>query len=354
MKNSNNMFLGTDITNSNSDILENTDLKSIYNSIVTPTEELYRKIILLQKVKSFDTAAFQTQKRHLPYFIGAKFDTNIRKTGNFLQIDWFVLDLDHLYTDILEEEKYKQIFKEDKRIALVFCSPSGDGMKLLFKLKQPITDTAKYASFYKAFTHEFARHYQVEKYLDFSTSDATRICFLSVDNTAYLNEEIIEVDSLKYISQYDLLEQQKLNEPVEVDNSKKKEINNDVYKNILNKLNPKSPKTKPNVHVPEALEKIIEPIIIACKKFGISIDQIDNISYGKKIKFLKGPDFAELNIFYGKKGFTVVISPKGGHHAELSEIVKTLVEQIVYEPITYSIKAPFSTIVNANSPIRRN
>lgn len=329
--NKNSIYTGTNVTNSSTDILKETNLKSVFDSIVSPNDDLYRKIIQLQKIKSFDTAAFQIQKRHLPYFIGAQFNSNIRKTENFIQINWFVLDLDHLYTDIMEEENYKKIFKQDQRIALAFSSPSGDGMKLVFKLSKPITDTTKYAAFYKAFSHEFARHYQVEKFLDFSTSDATRICFLSVDNTAIFNEQPIAVDSQKYISQYDLLEQNSIEVETAVKETKK-DLNNDVYKEILQRLNPKTPKKKPDVHVPKALESIMEPIVESCKMFDISVDQVTNISYGKKIKFLKNDDFAELNVFYGKKGFSVVISPKSGHNAQLSDIVKTIVEQVIYKP----------------------
>ena len=353
MKNNSKIYFGNDITNSSSDILKPTNLKAVFNSIVAPSDDLYRKIIQLQKVKTFDTSAFQIQKRHLPYFIGAQFNTNIRKTENFIQIDVFVLDLDHLYSDILEEEKYKQIFKEDQRIAMAFSSPSGDGMKLVFKLKQPITDTVKYAAFYKAFTHEFARHYQVEKYLDFSTSDATRICFLSVDNTAIINENPIEVDPLKYTSQYDLLEQDSLAEP-KPQKETKKDINNDVYKDILQKLNPKTPKKKTEVHVPEALNSIIEPIISACKKYDIVVDQVNNISYGKKIKFVKGDDFAGLNVFYGKKGFSVVISPKSGHHAQLSDIVKSIVEQVVFQPKNEYASIPYMAVQTNNNQLRPN
>ncbi|RLD42153.1 MAG: hypothetical protein DRI86_12175 [Bacteroidetes bacterium] len=349
------IFIGQDITNSSADVVKLTRIEDIYKAINEPSEDLYRKIIRLQKVKEFDKQAYTIQKRHLPYFIGAEFEGGIRRMDNFIEINWFVLDLDHVYTDVMEEERLKNLFSNDKRIVLVFASPGGDGMKLVFKLKDPIVDTSKYTSFYKAFSNEFARHYSLEKYVDFKTSDVSRICFLSVDNTAIYNPNPIEVDAVKYVSQFDLLEQManaEVDNPVKKDN---KELNKDVYKDILSKLNPKAPKRNNDVNVPEALDLIIAPIEKEIEAYSIKLTEQVNISYGKKLKFVKENDFAELNVFYGKKGFRVVISPRRGHHPQLSEIVKSMVESVVYRPAAdYNFdqnvvaKTGFSNVANLN------
>ena len=57
------------------------------------------------------------------------------------------------------------------------------------------------------------------------------------------------------------------------------------------------------------------------QELGFSIKEIVNIQYGKKIKVQIGLKQAEVNLFYGKKGFSAVKSPKSGTDPELNSIL---------------------------------
>ena len=59
------------------------------------------------------------------------------------------------------------------------------------------------------------------------------------------------------------------------------------------------------------------------------VTEIVNIQYAKKIKVRMGQKEAEVNLFYGKRGFSVVISPRRGTNEELNNVVAELIQQFV-------------------------
>ena len=56
------------------------------------------------------------------------------------------------------------------------------------------------------------------------------------------------------------------------------------------------------------------------------VNDVMDINYGKKLQLSLGRRSAELNLFYGKRGFTVVQSPKRGTSSELNQTAAELVE----------------------------
>ena len=63
----------------------------------------------------------------------------------------------------------------------------------------------------------------------------------------------------------------------------------------------------------------------------VEINKISNISYGKKLQLRLGLKQAEINLFYGKKGFSVVISPRSGTSKEMNELMKELITTFIIE-----------------------
>lgn len=330
MLKSKKLFTGKDIIHSDADPLLNVSLRELYDMIQDPGQQLIETGSQLMKIRSIDEKAYHKLKTKLPYFIGAQFENGFRKTENFIGIDWVIIDIDNCFTTLDKEMELKDIFRNDQRIALMYTSPSNEGLKLVFRLSESITDSALYVNFYKAFTSELACHYNLEKFIDFKTSDVTRVSFLNADGDAYLNENATGLDWRTYLSKYDLINQNNNTSDAEVEETEKKKLDDDVYVAILQKLNPKTPKRKKIIFVPEALNSIVQPITNFSKKMGLKVDEVRDINYGKKFVFRRENDFAELNVFYGKSGFTVVISPKRGHHPKLSEAAKAIIEKILF------------------------
>ena len=326
MKKLENFYQGINVQQS-SNLLSKLSLFDIYMSITEPNKKLIESIHQLLEIKSLGKEAYRKLKARLPYFIGSSFIDNIRRNEHFIEANWFVIDIDHLLINLEDEEKYKSIFSKDSRVALMFTSPGSEGLKLVFKLKQPITNTKVFSNFYTAFSAEFARHYQMENFLDFTTKDASRVCFFSVDPKAYINENFLAVNVDKYISKYDLLNNDK-----DPNHTKEKDetITNDVYANILLKLNPKTPKRKKDYFVPEVLISIMSPIENKARKMGLPITDKKDISYGQQITFTHNQVFSIINLYYGKHGFTVQITNKASSNFKLGEVCKALIEDVIY------------------------
>ncbi|MDF1573314.1 MAG: CRISPR-associated primase-polymerase type B [Bacteroidales bacterium] len=327
--NSASLYYGKEITRSSSDILVPVSLIELHQMICNPDASYMQLFERLQEVKKIDKNVFNRMKTRLPYFIGARFRDNQRKVENYIGIDYFIIDIDHYTNADMPIEELKKLLAEDKRIAFIFRSPGGEGLKAVFKLFENDLSPSEYSNFYKSFASEFSRYYHLEKYLDFTTHDPSRVCFLSYDPNALLNENMVEINPFDYLSQYDLL---KISEPeVPVEAAESKDLNDDIYREILKTLNPKTPVRRRDVVVPVALENIPEPFQKKLDTLGIRIDEIIDIQYGKKIRIGHKEDKAEINIFYGKKGFSVVNCPVRGFSPQLAEIVVRIAENTIYE-----------------------
>ena len=100
----------------------------------------------------------------------------------------------------------------------------------------------------------------------------------------------------------------------------KQDLPTDIIREIREKLNPKIKKRRENkVYVPEELDAIIETIKNSMGEYDIKTEIVKNISYGKQFKFSIKNIWAEINLFYGKKGFTIVKTTKNGSSSQLAD-----------------------------------
>ena len=74
---------------------------------------------------------------------------------------------------------------------------------------------------------------------------------------------------------------------------------------------------------------MVQPLKQHLEQTGLLVTEIVNIQYAKKVKVRMGMKEAEVNLFYGKRGFSVVISPRRGTNEELNKLVAQLIEQFV-------------------------
>lgn len=61
----------------------------------------------------------------------------------------------------------------------------------------------------------------------------------------------------------------------------------------------------------------------------LELYETEPIQYGRKIRIKTGRMFAEINIFYGKRGFTVVKTNKSGTNEALADLASKAIEQIL-------------------------
>jgi len=337
--------LGKNIRQMN-DQLEKISIKQLADKIRNPHQRFRDFIHQLREIQAIDVKKYRELKTRLPYVVAATFNPPYRKTENFASTRYFILDLDHLSEKEVDIDYLTAKLKADSRIALMFRSPSNDGLKLFFKFDELQYDPGRYSLFYKAFAHAFAREYSIDQVVDKKTSDVSRACFVSFDPGAWHNENADTVSVAGYVdfdNEPELLnlehqlkkaekeQKEQIKDMVTDTDVTAQDLDGEIVKQIRERLNPKlKEKREKKVFVPEELESIIDITKEKLAENGFEIEEIVNIHYGKqfrlKVKHLK----AEVNVFYGKKGFSVVKSTKSGTSNELTALAYEIISGALF------------------------
>jgi hypothetical protein len=320
------------------DLLRKVQPEYLYRAVVNPKPEIAAAIRQLRLLRTIDSKQYAFRKRQLPYVTCGIFNPPVRRTENFGWINHFILDLDHLESKSLLVSDLRQSLSADSRVKLLFVSPGEDGIKLMFQLKEKCYDAALYSLFYRSFALSFARQYQLEQVVDNLTRDVTRACFVSYDPEAYYNPEPELVDLEAYVDRNNPFEIRELKHSLrelekEIPGVEQDEVpigpDVDQWAAIREKLKPSGKAKKEKIiFVPEEVEKAVEKVAAKVIDLDIEIKEVINIHYGKKFRFRYGVHEAEVNLFYGKKGYTVVISPRQGTQPELNEICAQFMNEI--------------------------
>lgn len=332
---------GTNIISS-TEQLRKVSIEELFNKIARSSAELIGSITQLRALQSIDLEKYKYNKRFLPYFTCGIFTPPVRKIVNFHFAEYFVLDVDHIGQKNMDILALKNELTNDERIVLMYISPGNDGLKIVFRLLDKCFDAAQFSLFYKVFAGRFSQQYNLEQVIDNKTSDVTRACFLSADPAAWFKpdarpvqmESIVDFNNQLTVSiiEQELHAKEKTETRIEAidDTDVKTEISSDILAEIRLKLNPRiSEKKKKEVYVPEQLNAIMPLIELGAEELGISIIEVIPIQYGKKIIFGVKHFWAEINVFHGKKGFSVVKTPKNGSNEELTQIANDLVNNII-------------------------
>ncbi len=312
----------------------------LYHAIKNPKPELAAAIRQLRLVKNIDEKRYQLLKRQLPYVVTSVFHPPVRRSENFAYTGCFMADIDHLSVKDTSVEALKLKLMTDKRVHMMFASPGNDGLKVLFLLSGKMYDAAKYTLFYKSFLSSFSKQYELQQLTDTRTSDVTRACFFSHDPDAWYNEtpEPINPDAFVHFENYTEVRRLKatLREEEETARAQnenllpaKQPIDTDALAKIKATLNPNfREKSKKQIYVPGEVEQTVERVIHRMLQANIATTGVSNIHYGKKFKFSYNGLQAEINLFYGKRGFTAVISPRHGTNTDFNQLCRQILTEM--------------------------
>lgn len=326
------------------DPLQKITLDHLYHSLRSPRPDIESHLRQLRIVRDLDTKQYAMLKRQLPYIVCGIFNPLVRRTENFAYIEHFILDIDHISEKGFELEALRQLLQTDPRVMMTFVSPSEDGLKVLFRLKERCYDAGIYTLFYKAFLLGFSRQFRLEQVIDSKTSDVTRACFISQDANAYYNPDAEPVDLNAYVNTEDAagmfemkhaLDQQTITTPTITEELHQPDPDKDVMAHIKAVLKGKTavlaPKEQAPIAVPAQLDEILPTLKQYIEEHGIELTAVINIQYAKKMQFRLGGQKAEINLFYGKRGYKVVQSPKCGTSAELNALIADLITVFLFE-----------------------
>jgi hypothetical protein len=325
---------------SKEDALQKFKVESLYYGLRNPKPEIESRIRQLRIIRDLDTKQYSQLKKQLPYIVCGIFNPPFRRTENFAYIEYFMLDIDCLSQKGLSLQQTRDLLQKDNRVVLCFTSPSEDGLKLLFRLNERCYDAGLYSLFYKAFVKQFSIQYQLQQVVDSRTSDVCRACFISIDSNAYYNEQAdpVDINAFLEINNPEALfnlkhkldvEQSAQEEKKEV--TKESDLDDEVLTRIKALLNPKGKKVVPNknVYVPEILEDLMTDLRAYIEQTGMIVTEVRSIQYGKKIRMKTGIKQAEINVFYGRRGFSVVQSPRNGTSEKLNNLMAEMINDFL-------------------------
>lgn len=331
------LLCGAKITSK--DPLKRASIHRIYKAILGGSESLSRTVQQLRFIKTLNEKQYTIMKRELPFITTSWFNPRVRKQDHFAYSECLVLDVDHIAQKQHSIDILKEQLKQDSRIMLMFTSPSNDGLKLFFRLNEKIYDPVKYSLFYRQFGTDFSMQYGLEQIIDLSTCDVSRACFMSYDTGAYLNTEAETLDTYSWIpkTDYELTElcdknpalkqhikpqqtKSHLSTPIDPD----EEILRDIKEWVGVRVKKIQQEKEKDIYVPDKLVDLQALIIEFLASKQLEVYESRNINYGIKLKIKLGDKDAEINIFLGKRGFSVVESPKQGTSSELNRVAKEL------------------------------
>lgn len=337
--------VGSNVRN-NSESLKKVTPEYLFNALHSPKPEFLSRIRQLRIVRQINESQYVQLKQQLPYFVCASFNPPFRNTKNFAFTEYFIMDIDHICEKGLILDDLRRKIESDSRTMMCFLSPGEDGLKVIMKLKDRCYDAGVYSVFYKKFVYEFSLQYDFQQVLDIRTSDVTRACFMSVDSSAYYNPDSEPVDMSEIIDMEDssvlLMQKKEVEESMSAltdiaDSSSNaveiREPDDDVMERIRGLLNMKTKKVSVErpVFVPAILDTIQGELSNYVRDIGFMVSDIINIQYGKKIRAKLGLKNAEINLFYGKRGFSVVVSPKTGTDGTLNVLLADTVRAFIDE-----------------------
>lgn len=337
--------VGSNVRN-NSESLKKVTPEYLFNALRSSKPEFLSRIRQLRIVRQINESQYVQLKQQLPYFVCASFNPPFRNTKNFAFTEYFIMDIDHICEKGLILDDLRRKIESDSRTMMCFLSPGEDGLKVIMKLKDRCYDAGVYSVFYKKFVYEFSLQYDLQQVLDIRTSDVTRACFMSVDSSAYYNPDAEPVDMAEIIDMEDssvlLMQKKEVEESMSAltdiaDSSSNalevREPDDDAMERIRGLLNMKTKKVSVErpVFVPAILDTIQGELSNYVRDIGFMVSDIINIQYGKKIRAKLGLKNAEINLFYGKRGFSVVVSPKTGTDGTLNVLLADTVRAFIDE-----------------------
>lgn len=334
--------LGTNLVSAN-ERMTSISLIELYERIVHANSAFTNQIEVLRSIYKMDGNKYTLTKKFLPYFVCAHFEPGVRRLENFTSTTSFVLDIDNIDEDTISMDELRNKLDKDGRIAMMFTSPSGNGLKLLFRLDKPCLDYNVYSSFYKQFASEFAKEHHLEAFVDLKTNDVTRACFLSADPQATLNttatpinwEDYVNLESVDIfvreaqVSTINLEPTTDCTLPqvgnIEPDQETMTKIRERLELNNKKRL----PVAARPIYVPEEVSNILDNLKSSVEETGVELYDTRKIQYGMKLMFKTKQLRAEINLFYGHRGYSVVESPKRGTSLELNSMMAQLVNDYV-------------------------
>lgn len=157
---------------------KNAQIRDVYNAITNKSFE--SQTARLRSFLDYDEAKrFKAFNFDYATFSGSFNERSAQ--GLILRSPYLCIDIDHIGSDKIPSSQKRII--DNLCPALMFVSPSGDGLKVVFEINPEAGTHSEYFLAFQCFFEEI-----ISVKIDSSGSDISRACFLPYDKDAYYNE----------------------------------------------------------------------------------------------------------------------------------------------------------------------
>lgn len=291
----------------------------------------------LRKVRQLDKTAYTTAKLGLPYIVGSTFREGLRHRDHFEAVGYLCLDLDDCFTsEATRRSLVERICRRDD-VLLLFGSPSGQGLKVWARLSPPCHSTLAYKQFYRDYATGFAEAVGLVGKVDLRTCDAMRACFLAHDPDTYFNPSALTLNWESWLRTDELLSDASgspIGGSADAEPPPTRPLTPEIYNTLRRVVNPKATTRgpKPPPFVPEILGRLPDELRPALHIAGLQLETAVPIQFGLQLRCRGGNRQAEVSIFYGKRGFSVVKSTRSQTDPDLNQTLHDLVYTFLFEP----------------------
>lgn len=318
------LYIGTNIRSK--EALKPLSEKELYSMVVEDSLGLATILKHLRSLRAIDKGIYNQKKRDLPYFCISQFKSNERHGANFKQVEYVILDFDGIPSE--ELQSHKDQLKIDPRVFLLFTSPSGSGLKVLFKLDKPLYDAKAFHDLAKAFGSSFSKQYDLWSYFDQQTLEVSRATFICPDPDAFVNykAQVIAIEDYRHLWDSGLFADF---EKETEDDIPKGEPKGEAFAKIKTLLGQRKAQ-EPQVCLSDFWLNFRNSLEQSLQEVEIAIKEVREIQYGLQLRFKHkdGPE-AELNVYYGKKGYSIVPSRKANTNPDLNRLIEKFIWTII-------------------------
>ena len=152
---------------------------------------------------------------------------------------------------------------------------------------------------------------------------------IAIETSKFLDpENVNEADKAMDEIKNGIKAQDELQEMVYVEKEKISNLNEDVLSRIKLRIHPdKIQKPRKEVVQPVEFDLIWTQLASYLEESEMKIEKVIPISYGRQIRIRAEVYWAEINIFFGKRGFSVVPTTKTGSNPMLAKIAHEILLQ---------------------------
>jgi hypothetical protein len=317
-------------------------LDRLHRAIAYPSAQLREQVKHLRLIQAMDPGSFHRLRSELPYFVCGRFHPPTRRRDHFSAARCLVIRLHRFQEAGVDRPALVEMLRADSRLVLAYTAADGDGLHLLFRLRDPCFDTGLYSLFYQAFVQQLADRYELEKVIDLQTPGVTQPFFLSADPAAFFHPQAKDVVLEQVFDPHDPdvqrrvikrqkgLREQQEPQPQQPD---KEPLSDKVLHDIKKKLNPNfKPRKRKGSGQPPELQRFMPRLKEKLKELELELLLAEPIPFGRKLRVGTGDQWAELNLFFGKEGFSVVKTTQTGSHAQLADTVYQILRELMADP----------------------